>query len=162
MVRLKTAKFIWMDGRLVRWKDAKVHILTHALLYGSSVFEGIHSYKTKKGPAIFRLDDHIERLFHSAKSLGMSPKFSKNSLKSAINSIVRLNKLDNAYIRPTIYYGYGSVGVYPRNVPTRTAVIVLPWDKYFSKNLRIMVSKYIRHSEKASAFGAKISGNYAN
>ena len=162
MVQVKTTKFVWMDGKFVKWENANVHILTHALLYGSSVFEGVHAYKTNKGTAIFRLDDHIERLFYSAKALGMNPKFTKNALKNAIKDIIKINNLGDAYIRPAFYYGYGNVGVYPKNVPTNIAIIALPWSKYFSKNLRIMISKYIRHSEKSSVFGVKISGNYAN
>lgn len=162
MVQIKPAKFIWMDGKFVKWKDAKVHVLTHALLYGSAVFEGIHSYKTEKGAAIFRLEEHITRLFHSAKSFGMQIKFPELELKNAVKTLIRKNSLDDAYIRPMAYYGYGNVSVYPENVPTNIVIISIPWNKYFSRNLNIVVSKYIRHSEKSSVFGVKISGNYAN
>ena len=151
-----------MDGKFVKWKDAKVHILTHALHYGSAVFEGIHSYKTIDGTAIFRLNEHIDRLFHSANALGMKINFTKEQLKKAIIKSIKLNNLGDAYVRPLVYYGYGNIGVYPRDIPTNTALITVPWKNYYSKDLRIMTSKYVRHSEKSTVFGAKISGNYAN
>ena len=151
-----------MDGKLVKWKDAKVHIMTHAIHYGSAVFEGIHAYKTGKGTAIFRLDDHINRLFHSANALSMKLKFTKQQLKNAIKKLIKINKLSDAYIRPVAYYGYGNIGVFPKDVPTNVAMITVPWEHYYSTNLRIMTSKYARHSEKSSVFGTKLSGNYAN
>src|SRR3989338_6447076 len=101
---IKTSKFIWMDGKLVRWKDAKVHVLTHAIHYGSAVFEGIHSYKTKKGVAIFRLDAHMDRLFKSAKALDMKIRFAKKQLESTVKKLVKINKIGDGYIRPLAYY----------------------------------------------------------
>lgn len=159
---IKTTRYIWMDGKFLNWKDAKVHILTHSLHYGSSVFEGIHSYKTDKGTAIFRLDEHIKRLFHSAESISMKLKFSKEQLKNAIKKLIEINNLSDAYIRPLAYYGYGNIGVFPKDVPTNAAIVTIPWEHYYSRDLRIMTSKYVRHSEKSTVFGAKISGNYAN
>ena len=159
---LKTTKFIWMDGKFVKWKEAKVHILTHALHYGSAVFEGIHSYKTDKGIAIFRLDDHIKRLFHSARAMSMNIKFSKQQLKNSIKKLIKINKISDAYIRPLAYYGYGNIGVFPKDVPTNMALITVPWEHYYSKPLRIMTSHFIRHSVKETIYGTKISGNYAN
>ncbi|MBI2542025.1 branched-chain amino acid transaminase [Candidatus Woesearchaeota archaeon] len=155
-------KMIWMDGKFVRWHNAKVHILTHAIHYGSAVFEGIHSYKTENGTAIFRLEDHISRLFTSANAMGMKLKFSKQQLKKSILKLVKANKMEDAYIRPIAYYGYGNIGVYPKNVPTNIALITVPWEHYYSKNLRIKTSRYTRHSEKETVYGTKISGNYAN
>ena len=151
-----------MDGRLVKWNEAKIHILTHALHYGSAVFEGIHSYKTDDGTAIFRLDAHIERLFYSANAMSMKLNFTRNQLKEAIKKLIKINKLSDAYIRPLAYYGYGNIGIYPKGIPTNIAIITIPWGRYYSNDLRIMTSKYIRHSEKSTIFGAKISGNYAN
>ena len=159
---IKATKFIWMDGKFAKWKDAKVHIMTHAIHYGSAVFEGVHAYKTGKGTAIFRLDDHINRLFHSANALSMKFKSTKSQLKKAIKKLIKINKIGDGYIRPVAYYGYGDVGVYPKGIPTNIAVITMPWEHYYSTNLRIKVSKYRRHSEKSSVFGAKLSGNYAN
>lgn len=161
-MELNTAKFIWMDGKFVDWQDAKVHVLAHALHYGSAVFEGIHSYKTEKGPAIFRLDDHIDRLFFSANSLSMQPRFSKEEIKNAVKQLIKKNNLEDAYIRPLIYYGYGNIGVFPKDIPTNVFIVAIPWGNYYSKNLEIMISKFRRHSEKSAVFGAKISGNYAN
>lgn len=159
---IKTSKLIWMDGKLVGWEDAKVHVLTHAIHYGSAVFEGIHSYKTEKGTAIFRLDAHIDRLFYSAKALDMKSRFTKKQLKEAIKKLVRINKIQDGYIRPVAYYGYGNVGVFPKNIPTSIFIIAIPWKHYYSKDLRIMTSRYRRHSEKSAVYGTKISGNYAN
>lgn len=147
---------------MVQWENAKVHILTHSLHYGSSVFEGIHSYKTEQGIAIFRLDDHIDRFFLSANAISMKLKFSKQQLKSAIKKLVKVNKVSDAYIRPLAYYGYGNVGVFPKDVPTNVALLTVPWEHYFSKPLRIKISKYVRHSEKETVYGTKLSGNYAN
>ena len=155
-------KHIWMNGRFVNWDIAKVHIMTHSLHYGSAVFEGIHSYKTSNGTAVFRLDAHIERLFMSAGAMGMKLKFSKNQLKNAIKNLIRKNGLSDAYIRPIAYYGYGSIGVYPKNVNVNIAIITIPWKHYYPGSLRIMTSRFIRHSERETVYGTKISGNYAN
>ncbi len=162
MAQITTSKFIWMNGKFVNWNVAKVHVLTHALHYGSAVFEGIHSYKTGKGTAIFRLDEHVDRLFHSANALSMNLNFTKNKLKNAIKKLIKKNKIGDGYIRPLAYYGYGNVGVFPKDVPVNIAIITVPWKHYYSKDLRVMTSKYERHSEKSTVFGAKISGNYAN
>lgn len=160
---VNTSKFVWMGGKFVKWEDAKVHILTHALHYGSAVFEGIHSYKTGKGAAIFRLDEHIKRLFYSANALSMKIKFSNGQIKGAIKELIKTNNLSDAYIRPLAYYGYGSIGVFPKDVPTNLAIAAVPWvQRYYSGNLRIMASRFARHSEKSNVPGAKISGNYAN
>ena len=159
---IKKAKFVWMDGKLVSWDKSKVHILTHSLHYGSAVFEGIHSYKIGHGVIIFRLNEHINRLFHSANAMSMKLKFTRFQLKNVIKKLIRINNLSDAYIRPLVYYGYGDVGVYPKDVLTNTAIIAIPWRHYYSKDLSIMTSRYIRHSEKSTVFGAKISGNYAN
>ena len=159
---IKATKFVWIDGKFVRWKDAKVHVLTHSLHYGSAVFEGIHSYKTNDGAAIFRLDEHITRLFYSANALSMKLKFTKQQLKNTIKKIIKINKLSDAYIRPLAFYGYGNIGVFPKDIPVDIAIITIPWEHYYSKDLNIATSKYARHSEKSTVFGAKISGNYAN
>lgn len=159
---VKTSKFIWMDGKFVKWEDAKVHVLTHALHYGSAVFEGIHSYKTDKGTAIFRLNEHIERFFYSAGALRMRIKFTKEQIKGAVIKLMKINNLDDAYIRPLAYFGYGKIGVFPKDAPTNITIIAIPWQHYYSNPLSIMTSRFVRHSEKSTVFGAKISGNYAN
>ena len=159
---MRKAKFVWMDGKFVKWQDAKVHILTHALHYGSSVFDGVHSYKTDKGAALFRLNDHIDRFFRSANALSMKINFTKKELIDAIKELVKKNKIGDGYIRPLAYYGYGNVGIFPKDIPAKVALVAIPWGQYYSKSLRIMTSKFIRHSEKSTVFGTKISGNYAN
>lgn len=151
-----------MDGKFAKWKNAKVHVLAHALHYGSSVFEGVHSYKTDKGTAIFRLNEHVQRLFKSANAMSMKLKFTKEQIKNAIKGVVRINHMGDAYIRPLIYYGYGNIGVFPKDVPTNVSIITIPWERYYSKDLRIAVSKYRRHSERSAVYGTKIGGNYAN
>ncbi|MBI2557806.1 branched-chain amino acid transaminase [Candidatus Woesearchaeota archaeon] len=155
-------KFVWMEGKFVKWHDANVHILTHALHYGSSVFEGVHSYKADAGTALFRLNEHIDRFFHSANALSMKIKFTKNELVNAIKELAKKNRLEDGYVRPLAYYGYGPVGIFPRDIKTNVALITVPWEDYYSKDLRIMTSKYIRHSAKSTVLGAKIGGNYAN
>ena len=159
---MRKAKVVWMDGKFVKWQDAKVHILTHALHYGSSVFEGVHSYKTDKGAALFRLNNHIDRFFRSANALSMKINFTKKELIDAIKELVKKNKIGDGYIRPLAYYGYGNVGIFPKDIPAKVALVAIPWGKYYSKSLRIMTSKFTRHSEKSTVFGTKISGNYAN
>ncbi len=155
-------KFVWMDGKFVKWHDANVHILTHALHYGSSVFEGVHSYKADMGTALFRLNEHIGRFFHSANALSMKVNFTKNELLNAIKELVKKNKLEDGYVRPLAYYGYGPIGIFPNDIPTNVTLVTIPWEHYYSKDLRIVTSKYIRHSAKSTVFGAKIGGNYAN
>lgn len=155
-------KFVWMGGKFVKWKDARVHVMTHSLHYGSAVFEGIHSYKANDRVAIFRLDDHIERLFKSANAMGMKLRLTRNQLKDAIKKAVRLNRIGNGYIRPLIYYGYSDIGVYPRDAGINVAIAAIPWGHFYSRSLGIMTSSFRRNSEKSSVYGAKISGNYAN
>ncbi|MBI2658160.1 branched-chain amino acid transaminase [Candidatus Woesearchaeota archaeon] len=155
-------KFVWMDGKFVKWKDARIHIMTHSLHYGSAVFEGIHSYKTGGGTAIFRLDDHIERLFSSVNAMSMKLSLTKKQLKGAIIKAARINKIGDGYIRPLVYYGYSSIGVYPKGVSTNVAIAAIPWGHFYSGSLSIMTSSFRRNSERSSVYGAKISGNYAN
>jgi len=110
---MEKTKYIWLNGEFVKWEQAKIHILTHALHYGSGVFEGIRCYKTKKGPAIFRLNEHIERLFNSAKVLRIKIPFTKTQLKRAIIELIKINKIEECYIRPIVFYGYGKMGLNP-------------------------------------------------
>jgi len=159
---VQVTKFIWMNGKFVKWNDAKVHITTHALHYGSAVFEGIRSYNTDRGAALFRLDDHLGRLFYSAKALGIKIKFTENEIKDVIKKLLKMNNLENAYVRPLAYHGYGSIGVYPDNVTSEIAIIAVPDYIKDTKRLRLATSSYVRPSDKSTAFGAKISGNYAN
>lgn len=159
---INTTEFVWMNGAFVKWEDANVHILTHALHYGSAVFEGIHSYKTGQGASIFRLKEHVSRLFFSANSIEMKIPFTSDQIKEAIKDLLKMNRLYDAYIRPLAYYGYGNLGVFPKEIPIGVSIIAIPWTGYYSRDLRVMTSRFVRHSEKSTVYGAKISGNYAN
>ena len=159
---------IWMDGALVDWKDASIHVLTHSLHYGLGMFEGIRCYNGPRGSAIFRLSDHVDRLFASAK-IGMVPiPFSKQDIRNAIVEVVRANALDSCYIRPLVYLGYGEMGLYPsENLPVRVAVAAWPWGTYLGEDglvngIRAKVSSYARHHVNSNMPLAKISGYYVN
>ena len=119
---LKEAEKIWMDGKFVNWRDARVHVLTHTLHYGVGAFEGIRCYKAGDGSAIFRLDDHVERLFASAHIMSIEIPYTKEEIKEAIKETVRVNRLDACYIRPIVYVGYGSMGLYVEDNPINVAI----------------------------------------
>ena len=124
---LEKTKKIWMDGKLVNWDDAKVHVLTHTLHYGLGAFEGIRCYKTQKGSAIFRLDEHVDRLFASAHIFMMKIPYTKQQIKEAIIKTIKTNKLAECYIRPLVYIGYGAMGLYPKGNPIKVSIAVWPW-----------------------------------
>jgi branched-chain amino acid aminotransferase len=162
----KTDK-IWMDGRFVAWDDANVHVLTHTLHYGLGVFEGIRCYKTSKGSAIFRLDEHINRLFDSAHIFGIEIPFSVEEIKSAVIKTVKVNKLRECYIRPLVFIGQGSMGVNAKGNPVRVAIAAWPWGAYLgdeglTKGIRIKVSSFTRHHVNVDMTRAKVCGYYVN
>ena len=165
---MQEASKIWMDGALVDWKDAQVHILTHSLHYGLGMFEGIRCYKGPQGSAIFRLSDHVDRLFASAHIGMVHIPFSKEAISHAILDVVRSNALDACYIRPLVYLGYGEMGLYPsENLPVRVAIAAWPWGTYLGEDglengIRAKVSSYARHHVNSSMAMAKISGYYVN
>jgi len=157
------AKKIWLDGKLLPWQKANVHVLTHALHYGSAVFEGIRFYSTNKGPAIFRLDDHINRLFYSASVLDMKITFTKSEIKKAIINTVKVNNLKEGYIRPLVFYGAKSLGLYPKNLPVQVTIIAIPFPKLFAKStIKVKTSSFIRLHPHSTIASAKISGHYVN
>src|SRR3989338_3885095 len=157
------AKKIWLNGKLVSWKNANVHVLTHALHYGSAVFEGIRFYSTPKGPAIFRLDDHINRLFSSASVLDMKVPFTKKQIRKAVIDTVRVNKLTEGYIRPLIFYGAKALGLDPRNIPVEVTIIAIPFPRLFAKKtIKVKTSSFIRLHPHSTIASAKISGHYVN
>lgn len=167
MAGLKEAKYIWMNGEFIPWKDAKIHVLTHALHYASSVFEGIRCYKTKKGSFIFRLKDHIKRLFDSAKIYRMEVPYSVEEIMNACKETVIKNDLSECYIRPIVYRGYHSLGVNPLDCPVEVAIAVWEWGKYLGsealeKGVDVMVSSWTRIAPNTVPPLAKASGNYAN
>ncbi|MFH1565523.1 MAG: branched-chain amino acid transaminase [bacterium] len=160
---METTKKIWLNGNLIDWDDAKTHILTHALHYGSGVFEGVRFYDTPKGPAVFRLQDHTKRLFYSANAIGMEPAFSEDEINQATLEVVRVNEIKSGYIRPVCYYGYGKMGLNPKDAPIDVAIAVWPWGKYLGKDaVDVKTSKYIRIHPKSTVADAKISGHYVN
>jgi len=156
-----------MDGKLVPWDKANVHILTHTLHYGLGAFEGIRCYSTPKGPAIFRLDEHVTRLFQSAHIFQMEIPFSEADIRKAIIDTVKKNKLKECYIRPLVYIGYGAMGLYPKNNPIRVAIAAWPWGAYLGdegleKGIRIRTSSFIRNHVNSSMSRGKITGYYVN
>lgn len=158
---------IWMNGKLVPWDEAKVHILTHALHYGSGVFEGIRAYQTDKGPAVFRLTDHIKRLFRSAKIYSMEIPFSVEDLIEATKSTVRENKVDSCYIRPVVFRGYGGMGLNPTSIPVDVAIAIWPWGAYLGEEslehgVRVKISSFRRNEPNAIPPAAKACGQYLN
>jgi len=162
----KTDK-IWMDGELVDWDNAMIHIGTHALHYGSSVFEGLRVYKTPMGSAAFRLDSHVARLFDSAKIYRMEIPFSREALSKAILETVRINKLQECYVRPIVYRGYGELGVNPFPNPVRVSVLVWEWGSYLGKDavengVDVCVSSWTRIAPNTLPALAKCAANYMN
>jgi branched-chain amino acid aminotransferase len=154
---------IWMDGKLVNWDDAKIHVLSHGLHYGSGVFEGIRFYKTSLGPAVFRLQEHIDRLYRSSRILRMKIPFSKEEMFRACVDIVRVNGLEAGYIRPIAYYGYGMLGVNPGGNPVNVAIAAWPWGKYLDGGtIKVKVTHFIRNHPKAMVASAKVCGHYVN
>ncbi len=158
---------IWMDGSLVDWKDANVHVLSHGLHYGSGVFEGIRAYATENGPAIFRLEDHVDRFFNSAKMLLMEIPFSNEDIFSAIKEIVRVNSLDSCYIRPIAFLGYGEMGLNPLLSKTSVSIAAWPWGTYLGEEglqngIRAKVSSWQRHDPNSVPPAVKCTGMYVN
>ncbi|HVE47350.1 MAG TPA: branched-chain amino acid transaminase [Acidimicrobiales bacterium] len=158
---------IWMDGELVDWEDANVHILTHSLHYGYGVFEGIRAYTTSQGPAVFRLTDHIERLFNSARIFMIDIPFTPAELIEATKETVRVNNLQSCYIRPLVYLGYGEMGLNPLPCPVNVAIAVWPWGTYLGdealeRGARMKISSWQRHDPNAIPPAAKGTGMYIN
>jgi branched-chain amino acid aminotransferase len=158
---------IWMDGSFCDWKDAKIHILTHTLHYGTGVFEGVRAYETDKGPAIFRLEDHTDRLFNSAKLIGMNIPFTKDVLMKAQCDAVNINNLKNAYIRPLCFYGNEGMGLRADNLKTHCTIAAWDWGPYLGEDkiingIKIKVSSFPKRTEMAMLYKAKATGNYLN
>jgi len=158
---------IWMDGELVAWDEANVHLLTHSLHYGSGVFEGIRAYETKKGPSIFRLTDHIARLFRSAKIFTIEIPYTQQQLADACKETVKVNGLPSCYIRPIVYLGYGEMGLNPLLAPVNVAIAVWPWGAYLgeeglAKGVRMKISSWRRHDPNIIPPAAKGTGQYIN
>ena len=154
---------IWLDGKTVDFKGAQTHLLTHALHYGSGVFEGIRFYETDKGPAIFRLEDHLKRLFFSAESIEMKVLFSLDVWDQAVKDLIKTNELTSGYVRPLIYYGYGKMGLNPTGAKVNCVLMVWPWGAYLGKDVvKIKTSPFIRIHPQSCIQEAKVTGYYAN
>jgi branched-chain amino acid aminotransferase len=161
---MKEQKKIWIDGNFVDWQNAKIHILTHTLHYGSGVFEGIRAYQTEKGTAVFRLKEHIERFFYSASCLEMKIPFSEKEIEKAILKTIKINKLKECYIRPIAIFGYGKIGLNPEGAPINVAIAVWPWAAYLGnkETVNVKISEFIRIHPQSTIADAKICGNYVN
>ncbi|GAB6161342.1 branched-chain amino acid transaminase [Desulfothermus naphthae] len=161
-------KFIWFDGEFVPWDEAKVHVLTHALHYGTGVFEGIRSYKCTDGTsAVFRLKEHVRRLFDSAKILSIKIPYTEQEICDAIINTLKKNNLPEGYIRPLVFIGDGAMGVHPSTNPIRVIIAVWPWGAYLGeegleKGIRVKTSSFTRHHVNVMMTKAKICGNYVN
>ena len=159
---------IWMDGELVNWDDAKVHILTHTLHYGLGVFEGIRCYACENGKSsVFRLEDHTDRLFESAHIVQMEIPFTKEAINEAILNTLKVNKLKEGYIRPLAYLGDGSMGLFPQGNPVRVSIAVWPWGAYLGeegleKGIRAKISSFTRQHVNINMTKSKVCGNYVN
>jgi len=158
---------IWYDGKLVPWRDANTHVLTHSLHYGLAVFEGMRAYDTAKGTAIFRLPEHIERMYNSAHIYMMKIPYSRETLMEASKEVVRANKLESCYIRPIAFYGSEKMGVSPRGASVHVAIAAWPWGAYLGadgleKGIRVKTSSFARHHVNVTMARAKFAATYAN
>ncbi|WP_316153118.1 branched-chain amino acid transaminase [Cupriavidus sp. BIC8F] len=158
---------IWMDGKLIEWRDAKIHVLTHTLHYGMGVFEGVRAYKTPEGTAIFRLKEHTRRLFNSAKIFQMVMPFDEATLEAAQREVVRANKLESCYIRPIVWVGDEKLGVSAKGNTIHVAIAAWPWGAYLGeegmeRGIRVKTSSFTRHHVNVSLVRAKASGYYIN
>ena len=158
---------IWMDGKLVPWDQAQVHVLTHSLHYGLGIFEGIRCYKGEKGSAIFRLKEHIARLFASAHIMKMKLPYAPEQLEAAVVETVRANRLEACYIRPIAFIGAGEMGLYVKENPIHVAIAAWSWGTYLGdeglrNGIRVKISSYARHHVNISLTRAKVTGYYVN
>ncbi len=158
---------IWYDGKMVPWREANTHVLTHSLHYGLAVFEGLRAYKTVSGTAIFRLKEHTERMFNSAHIYMMKIPYDRETLMEAQKEVVRANNLESCYVRPIAFYGSEKMGVSPKGAKVHVAIAAWPWGAYLGvegleKGIRVKTSSYARHHVNVSMCRAKYSGTYAN
>ena len=165
---MKEAKFIWMNGKLIPWAEAKVHVLTHTLHYGNAVFEGTRAYQTANGLAIFRLEDHCKRLYNSAKIVAIKPNIEYEKMKEAHLEILRANDFkSNVYIRPLIYLGYGVMGLYHANAPVESMIAAWEWGAYLGEEglqngIKVCTSSITRNPNRSTFGKAKAAANYLN
>jgi branched-chain amino acid aminotransferase len=166
-VAFDQSEWIWMDGQVIRWNDANVHISAHALHYGSGVFEGIRCYETVDGPAVFRMDEHLDRLFASAAIYSMDIPYTREELDAAICDIILRNGYRSCYVRPLCFFGSDSLGVHPRNCPLHVAILTWPWGAYLGAEeqetgVRVTVSSWQKFGLRMLPATAKGCGQYLN
>ena len=159
--------WIWYDGKLVPWREANTHVLTHSLHYGLSIFEGVRAYNTVDGPAVFRLREHTERLFNSARVYMMNIPFTQEQINDAHREVIRANKLDSGYLRPIVFYGSEKLGVNPKGNQVHVAIAAWPWGAYLGeeglkRGIRVKTSSFQRHHINVSMVRTKTGGNYVN
>jgi branched-chain amino acid aminotransferase len=164
---LQATEKIWMNGKLIPWNDAKVHVLTHSLHYSTGVFEGIRCYKADSGSAVFRLKEHVDRLFASAHICQLDIPFTREQVSEAVLETIRVNKIEACYIRPIVYLGYGAMGIFPKDNPVDLAIAVWPWGSYLGEEglkngIRVKVSSFIRPHVNSTMVRSKTTANYAN
>lgn len=160
---MNETQFIWFNGEMVPWHDAKIHVLTHTLHYGGGAFEGIRFYETQKGPAIFKLGEHIDRLLYSASVLRMELPYDKAQICAAVKEVARVNGLPAGYLRPIAFFGYGKMGVSPVGASKELAIACWPWGAYLPhESVDIKTSHYIRIHPNSTITDAKLTGHYLN
>ncbi len=164
---IQEASKIWMDGKLVPWSEAKIHVLTHTLHYGMGVFEGIRCYEINGGSAVFRLSEHVDRLFASTHIMEIQIPFSREEIRQGILETVRENSLSECYIRPLVFIGYGEMGLYVKENPIRVSIAAWPWGTYLGEEglkngIRVMISSYARSHVNTLMTKAKACGAYIN
>lgn len=160
---MQTTETIWHNGEFIPWDQAKIHVLSHTLHYGGGAFEGIRFYKTEKGPAIFRLSEHIDRLLFSADILKIKIPYSKDEITTAIKQVVHKSGLETGYIRPIAFYGYGKMGVNPVGNPTEFVIACWPWGAYLPcESVDVKISRYTRIHPDSTHVAAKLCGHYVN
>ena len=167
MAALTPTKYIWMNGEFVKWDEAKIHVLTHGLHYGTGVFEGMRCYKTADGPAIFRNKEHCDRLLASAKAYMMKSPYTSEQIQKAIRDLIKKNDIEACYIRPILYNGYGEMGLNPTNCKVDLTIALWPWGTYLGeeglkKGIRVNVSSWARLDQRTVPTSAKACGNYIN
>ncbi|HXG66795.1 MAG TPA: branched-chain amino acid transaminase [Blastocatellia bacterium] len=161
------SEYVWMNGSIKRWREATVHVSAHALHYGSGVFEGMRCYETDDGPAVFRMDAHLDRLYASAAVYGIDIPYSREELEEGVCEVIRLNGFRSCYVRPICYYGSASLGVHPRNCPVEVALLAWPWAAYLGADglesgVRITVSPWKKFDSEMMPATAKACGQYLN
>jgi branched-chain amino acid aminotransferase len=167
MMTFDQTKWVWRNGNIIRWEEATTHVSTHALHYGSGVFEGMRCYETADGPAIFRLAEHLDRLYQSAAVHGMSIPYSRQELTEAVCELIDVHEFQSCYVRPLCYYGSSSLGLHPAQCPVEVVILVWPWAPYLGaegleRGVRVTVSPWIKFHSEMMPTTAKACGQYVN